>query len=193
MGSQDEDSSQVGSSARGGRSSTSQGGSEIHHDFLRRGIPSRAAIATTRFLPPSCISIGGRGRSAYPANRYFSIFVMVFFPPVSLTENFTLSPACTVLNMASGALNCCSAAPPPPAPTVPSWVCWIAMVPLIRSIVVTVPVRVGPGACWAHVTELMTVSIEPAKTIFANFIEISPFFEQSTISRNKRIGSRTEP
>ncbi len=39
---------------------------------------------------------------------------------------------------------------------------------VLRSIVVTVPV----SACWAKVTELMTVSIEPAKTIFASLIEI---------------------
>src|ERR1700704_4372155 len=46
------------------------------------------------------------------------------------------------------------------------------MVPLIRFTVVTVPV----SACWANVTELMTISIKPAKTIFASLIEISRLF-----------------
>jgi hypothetical protein len=35
------------------------------------------------------------------------------------------------------------------------------------------------SACWANVTELMTVSIEPAKTIFASFIEISRLWNSS--------------
>jgi hypothetical protein len=36
-------------------------------------------------------------------------------------------------------------------------------------IVVTVPV----SACWANVTELMAVSMAPAKAVFASLIEIS--------------------
>src|SRR5882757_6884235 len=62
----------------------------------------------------------------------------------------------------------------------------MAMVPLIRSIVVTIPV----SAFWANATELMSASIEPARIIFASFIEYLSVFGQSEISRNKRIGSR---
>jgi hypothetical protein len=53
-------------------------------------------------------------------------------------------------------------------------------VPLIRSTVVTVPVS---GACWASVTELMTASMETAKTVFTSLIYISRILVQSGISR----------
>jgi hypothetical protein len=49
------------------------------------------------------------------------------------------------------------------------------MVPLIRSMVVTVPV----SACWANATELMAASIQAAKTVFICLIEILPALEQS--------------
>jgi hypothetical protein len=61
----------------------------------------------------------------------------------------------------------------------------MAMVPLIRLTVVTVPV----SACWANATELMTASIEPAKTIFASLMENLPVFAQSEITRDERICS----
>jgi hypothetical protein len=40
--------------------------------------------------------------------------------------------------------------------------------------VVTVPV----SGCWANAIELITVSTEPAKMLFASLIEISPTFER---------------
>src|ERR1700681_2298800 len=52
----------------------------------------------------------------------FSSFVIVFFPPDSLAENVTLSPACNVSNKTPCSLFC-SIAPPVFAPTVPLCVC----------------------------------------------------------------------
>ena len=60
-----------------------------------------------------------------------SIFVMVFLPPISLAENETLSPACTLSSRPGAALNCCSVAPPPLAPTVSFCACRGAVHPLI--------------------------------------------------------------
>src|ERR1700722_406312 len=59
------------------------------------------------------------------------------------------------------------------------------IVPLIRSMVVTVPV----SACWASATEGMTISREPVRIRFASCIEISRFSERWAISRSGRIGS----
>src|SRR5438128_2226944 len=111
---------------------------------------------------------GSRARQLL--KRYcLSIFVIVLVPPVSVAENVTLSPACKAFSMPLCTLNS-SAAPLVPAPTVPLSACLIAIVPLIRSIPVIVPV----SACWAKVTELATIrTAEPAKMIFAIFMEIS--------------------
>jgi hypothetical protein len=51
--------------------------------------------------------------------------------------------------------------------------------------VVTIPV----SACWANAPELMTVSIEPAKIVFASLIENLSVVEQSKLSRNERVCS----
>ena len=59
------------------------------------------------------------------------------------------------------------------------------MVPLIRSIVVTIPV----SACWANATELMSASIEPAKIILPSLIENLSVFGRSQTIWNERIGS----
>src|SRR5215211_6936731 len=64
----------------------------------------------------------------------------------------------------------------------------MAMVPLIRSIRVTVPVPVI--VCWANATEPNTVRAAAlAKTIFATFMEASPAFEPFKISHRARICS----
>ena len=70
----------------------------------------------------SVLSREPRFTGGYDQFPLFSSFVIVFFPPDSLTENVTLSPACNVSNETPCTLYC-SVAPPELAPTVPLCVC----------------------------------------------------------------------
>ena len=78
-----------------------------------------AVMASVGWVPVEMTNVSAGG---FPKIYCFSSLVMVFVPPVSLTENVTLSPACNVFNMPSCTLNC-SVAPPVLAPTVPLCAC----------------------------------------------------------------------
>src|SRR3954471_12727753 len=71
----------------------------------------------------------------------FSSLVIVFAPPMSVAVKITLSSGCKALNISPSCTLNSSEAPPELAPTVPPWVCRIAIRPLASSTLLTVPMR----------------------------------------------------
>jgi hypothetical protein len=111
--------------------------------------------------------------SIFVTASVLSIFVIVLVPAVSLTAKVTLSPACRAFSRApSWTLNS-SVAAPAFAPVVPSGISLTEMVPLIRSILVTIPVRV----CWASADVPAMLRAALAAIIKpANFMEYSRLY-----------------
>ena len=91
-------------------------------------------------------------------------------PADSLTAKVTRSPACSSFSRAPSCILNSSVAGLVFAPTVPSGTSLIEMVPLIRSILVTIPVRI----CWANADEPMMLRAAVAAIIIpAIFMEYS--------------------